>query len=90
MVGRKVNIKILSSELRKKGVKMLRTTEFVQGRTSRWGLAWTFNMLDGNLLSERAVIADKSNHFFMLEVSIPHVDEMLRGTDTFVEFFEMK
>jgi 23S rRNA (adenine1618-N6)-methyltransferase len=74
MVGRKVNVKLLSSELRKKGVQMLRTTEFVQGRTSRWGLAWTFNMQEGNMLSEQAISANKSSHFFMLEVRCQYVD----------------
>ncbi|KAH7424918.1 hypothetical protein KP509_11G031600 [Ceratopteris richardii] len=45
MVGRKVNLKILIHKLREIGVKILKTTEFVQGRTCRWGLAWTYNAL---------------------------------------------
>ncbi|PKA54246.1 23S rRNA (adenine1618-N6)-methyltransferase [Apostasia shenzhenica] len=42
MVGRKVNLKFLISKLREVGVSVVQTTEFVQGRTARWGLAWSF------------------------------------------------
>ncbi|KAH9311752.1 hypothetical protein KI387_026787, partial [Taxus chinensis] len=42
MVGRKVSLKSLIPILRKAGVTLVQTTEFVQGRTSRWGLAWSF------------------------------------------------
>lgn len=42
MVGRKINLKDLTTILRKVGVTIVQTTEFVQGRTSRWGLAWSF------------------------------------------------
>lgn len=42
MVGRKVNLKFLTSKLREVGVTIVKTTEFVQGQTCRWGLAWSF------------------------------------------------
>lgn len=42
MVGRKSNLKFLTLKLREVGVTIVKTTEFVQGRTSRWGLAWSF------------------------------------------------
>ncbi|RDX62519.1 U6 small nuclear RNA (adenine-(43)-N(6))-methyltransferase, partial [Mucuna pruriens] len=42
MVGRKSNLKYLVSKLWEVGVAIVKTTEFVQGRTSRWGLAWSF------------------------------------------------
>ncbi|XP_010531505.1 PREDICTED: methyltransferase-like protein 16 [Tarenaya hassleriana] len=42
MLGKKVNLKILMSKLREVGATIVKTTEFVQGRTSRWGLAWSF------------------------------------------------
>ncbi|KAL3694734.1 hypothetical protein R1sor_008385 [Riccia sorocarpa] len=66
MVGRKVNLKTLTSNLRAAGVTMLRTTEFVQGRTSRWGIAWSFSP------AQRAVVPPgralgRSTASFMLE-----------------------
>jgi hypothetical protein len=42
MVGVKSNFNILKSELEKAGVASSTHTEFSQGHTTRWGLAWTF------------------------------------------------
>ncbi|XP_026395899.1 U6 small nuclear RNA (adenine-(43)-N(6))-methyltransferase-like [Papaver somniferum] len=42
MVGRKINLKLLTSKLREVGVSVVKTTEFVQGHMCRWGLAWSF------------------------------------------------
>lgn len=42
MVGRKANLKTLASKLRDVGVTIVKTTEFVQGQTCRWGLAWSY------------------------------------------------
>ncbi len=44
MVGRKKTLKTLLAALRAKPeVRGIRTTTFVCGRTTRWGLAWTFH-----------------------------------------------
>ncbi|KAH0468910.1 hypothetical protein IEQ34_002142 [Dendrobium chrysotoxum] len=42
MVGKKANLKFLISKLREVRVSVVKTTEFVQGQTARWGLAWSF------------------------------------------------
>lgn len=42
MVGRKASLKALRTALYRHCPTALRTTEFAQGRTSRWGLAWSF------------------------------------------------
>lgn len=42
MVGRKASLRKLLALLREKNVQTTRTTEFFQGRTKRWGIAWTF------------------------------------------------
>ncbi|KAL6629265.1 hypothetical protein ACP70R_029030 [Stipagrostis hirtigluma subsp. patula] len=42
MVGRKANLKLLISKVREAGASVVKTTEFVQGQTARWGLAWSF------------------------------------------------
>ncbi|EFJ19446.1 hypothetical protein SELMODRAFT_110877 [Selaginella moellendorffii] len=43
MVGKKSSLKALKAEIRGCGATMVKTTEFVQGKTSRWGLAWSFS-----------------------------------------------
>lgn len=42
MIGRKATIRKILKVLREKQVPHSRTTEFFQGRTKRWGIAWTF------------------------------------------------
>lgn len=65
MVGRKSNMKILISKLREVGVTIVKTTEFVQGQTCRWGLAWSFSSPAKKVISSH--VADKSVLSFMLE-----------------------
>lgn len=65
MVGKKSNLKFLMSKLREKGVTIVKTTEFVQGQTCRWGLAWSFMPAAKRLVSSHVV--EKSNLSFMLE-----------------------
>lgn len=42
MVGKKATLRRAREALHAAAVPAVRTTEFVQGRTSRWGLAWSF------------------------------------------------
>ncbi|PRW44527.1 methyltransferase 16 isoform X2 isoform A [Chlorella sorokiniana] len=42
MVGKKSTLRAARSLLYRHGVRVLRTTEFFQGKTSRWALAWSF------------------------------------------------
>ncbi|KAI4297737.1 hypothetical protein L6164_037608 [Bauhinia variegata] len=65
MVGRKSNLKNLVSKLWEVGVTIVKTTEFVQGKTSRWGLAWSFLPLAQMKLSTST--PEKNNLSFMLE-----------------------
>ncbi|KAJ4755309.1 Methyltransferase-like protein [Rhynchospora pubera] len=65
MVGRKVNLKILISKIREVGATVVKTTEFVQGQTARWGLAWSFLPPRRNLISPNAPI--KTDLSFMLQ-----------------------
>lgn len=66
MIGRKSNLKYLRSKLWEVGVTVVKTTEFVQGRTSRWGLAWSFLPL----VQKKSSISlpNKNAMSFMLEV----------------------
>ncbi|OQR87053.1 methyltransferase METT10D [Achlya hypogyna] len=42
LVGRKGSLRPLLAALRAAGIRNMRTTEFLQGRTTRWGIAWSF------------------------------------------------
>lgn len=66
MVGRKVNLKFLISKLREVGVTIVKTTEFVQGQTCRWGLAWSFVPPAKKIISPH--VTEKNMLSFMLEV----------------------
>lgn len=68
MVGRKTNLKSLTSKLREVGVTIVKTTEFVQGQTCRWGIAWSFVPPSRKIISPH--MADKSVISFTLEVWI--------------------
>ncbi|XP_059647498.1 uncharacterized protein LOC132293869 isoform X2 [Cornus florida] len=65
MVGRKSNLKLLVSKLWKVGVTVVKTTEFVQGQTCRWGLAWSFVPPARRIISSH--VAEKNVLSFMLE-----------------------
>ncbi|OWF46567.1 Methyltransferase-like protein 16 [Mizuhopecten yessoensis] len=43
MIGKKSSLPPLKEELRRLEVPKFSTTEFCQGKTMRWGLAWTFD-----------------------------------------------
>ncbi|CAK1580343.1 unnamed protein product [Parnassius mnemosyne] len=45
MIGHKYNLKELILDLKAKGIRHT-TTEFCQGRVTRWGLAWTYQDFD--------------------------------------------
>ncbi|GMN48695.1 hypothetical protein TIFTF001_017873 [Ficus carica] len=70
MVGRKSNLKFLIAKLREVGVSIVKTTEFVQGQTCRWGLAWSFVPSVKKIISLH--VAEKSTLSFMLEISASH------------------
>ncbi|ESQ45998.1 hypothetical protein EUTSA_v10000146mg [Eutrema salsugineum] len=65
MLGKKANLKLLISKLWEVGVTVVKTTEFVQGQTSRWGLAWSFIPTARKIISPP--VAKKSISSFMLE-----------------------
>lgn len=65
MIGRKSSLKNLISKLWEVGVTVVKTTEFVQGRTSRWGLAWSFLP---PVQKSPISLPNKNNMSFMVEV----------------------
>ncbi|KAL6494840.1 hypothetical protein OROGR_031640 [Orobanche gracilis] len=65
MVGRKYNLNILVSGIWNVGATVVKTTEFVQGRTSRWGLAWSFVPVSRKMIPSHNI--EKNNLSFILE-----------------------
>lgn len=65
MVGRKANLKVLVSKLWEVGASVVKTTEFVQGETCRWGLAWSFLPPARKVVTSH--MTEKSKLSFMLE-----------------------
>ncbi|XP_020079913.1 methyltransferase-like protein 16 [Ananas comosus] len=65
MVGRKVNLKFLVSKAHEVGASVVKTTEFVQGQTARWGLAWSFLPPTKKFIAASAQVKNHSS--FMLE-----------------------
>lgn len=61
-----MNLKFLISKLREVGVTIVKTTEFVQGQTCRWGLAWSFVPPGKKIISPH--VTQKTLLSFMLEV----------------------
>lgn len=66
MLGKKATLKLLISKLWEVGVTIVKTTEFVQGQTSRWGLAWSFMPTVRKIIAPP--VAENNVLSFMLEV----------------------
>lgn len=61
MVGHKKFLPGLINQIKDAGAKSYGTTEFFQGHTSRWGLAWTFcdgvwlNSIDTGKVNQKSI-----------------------------------
>lgn len=70
MIGRKANLKLLISKVREAGASVVKTTEFVQGHTARWGLAWSFIAPKPRKIVLGSSAPAKKHHSFMLQVTL--------------------
>lgn len=59
LVGKKSDFLILQDEVKKISPNSIGTTEFCQGRTTRWGIAWSF--LNVNLGKDNSEMKPKKN-----------------------------
>ncbi|XP_021753107.1 methyltransferase-like protein 16 [Chenopodium quinoa] len=87
MLGKKSNLKFLMSKLREVGVTIVKATEFVQGQTSRWGLAWSFMPPAKKLVSSH--VRGNSSPSFMLE-GLQHQTsafDVLHSVESFFSYF---
>lgn len=84
MIGKKSNLSFLISKLWKVGVTVVKTTEFVQGQTCRWGLAWSFMPAARKIISPH--VTNKSVSSFMLEGLLPQVSasSILQSVERFL------
>lgn len=78
MIGIKNDLIVLVKELRRLGITNYIETEFCQGRTTRWGLAWTFEAEDDKEIYLRTVPCIRST--FAKEPAIFFIPE-LNGKD---------
>jgi methyltransferase len=44
LIGKKSSLKVITSLLKAKKIPVIASTEMVQGRTHRWGIAWSFDV----------------------------------------------
>ncbi|XP_056698935.1 uncharacterized protein [Spinacia oleracea] len=87
MLGKKSNLKFLMAKLREVGVTIVKTTEFVQGQTSRWGLAWSFMPPARKLVSPH--VRGNTSLSFMLE-GLQHQTsafDVLKSVESFFSYF---
>lgn len=82
MIGQKANLLYLVKHLKKKGIENTIWTEFCQGHTKRWGLAWTF-LTKNSINLVNAPVIRKSGDFIVkllkeqkpMEIIFPLEDE---------------
>uniref|UniRef100_T1ITX6 U6 small nuclear RNA (adenine-(43)-N(6))-methyltransferase n=1 Tax=Strigamia maritima TaxID=126957 RepID=T1ITX6_STRMM len=66
MLGKKVSVKVIKHLLKENDVTNIATTEFCQGKTMRWGIAWSF--LDDLDLKKAAFVKQDSKPTFKLTI----------------------
>ncbi|XP_023288443.1 U6 small nuclear RNA (adenine-(43)-N(6))-methyltransferase-like [Orussus abietinus] len=70
MVGRKSSLSLLMKEMERRNIINTTCTEFCQGYTKRWGLAWSFLSRDKLDLTKAPTIASRQ-HKASLPVGVP-------------------
>lgn len=62
LVGRKVNFLDIVEYIKTiEGIKVLETTEFLQGKLIRWGLAWSFFYDIDDFFNNNPLVINKTN-----------------------------
>ncbi|KAF0696669.1 Aste57867_12587 [Aphanomyces stellatus] len=88
LIGRKASLRPLLASLRAHGISNTRTTEFLQGRTTRWGIAWSFTD-DGLATSDASykVLGKRKEARRRQETAfrIPHLDQDPCGCASMVQ-----
>ncbi|GLV35024.1 uncharacterized protein CBL_09504 [Carabus blaptoides fortunei] len=86
MVGHKCNLAALKQLLRQVEVTSFKQTEFHQGHTTRWGLAWTYYDIDLRKVPQATVAAARKKPKPPLKFAIPPVsDESITLDDVIIK-----
>lgn len=89
MVGRKTSVKSILATLRERKITNVKTTKFVHGRTTRWGIAWTFGdvtFMDKslNVFGEKKEVQRKNDHRFNVGGCL-NIDEVIGRMETWFQ-----
>lgn len=78
MIGQKCSLPPLKRLLREMDIASFKQTEFCQGNTTRWGLAWTYCNIDLRKIPQSTLMASKKmKHKPPLSYLIDSVDSNL-------------
>ncbi|KAL1512651.1 hypothetical protein ABEB36_002210 [Hypothenemus hampei] len=93
MVGQKSDLPALKKKLREAKVFSFKETEFCQGNTTRWGLAWTYLEYDLRKVCDEAKLANKSpKKYSALLFNLPdqenNPENVSKVTDTILNMFK--
>lgn len=82
MVGHKSSLPPLKKLLREANVNSFKQTEFYQGNTVRWALAWTFSDIDLRTIPEETVAAARKSK------SKPPLTHIIKNKDASLEVID--
>lgn len=74
MLGCKKNLQLIIDELQKLNIENFTTTEFVQGKTTRWGIAWSF-IFDLKSFKSMKKLKEEQKHILTHEISTSNFDD---------------
>lgn len=91
MIGHKSSLGFLKKEFRDREIENFTWTEFCQGHTKRWGVAWSFvdkeviNLKSAPFIRTRTEVKREGEEVFAVEVEFPAEGEYSEGVSRVVE-----
>lgn len=88
MVGHKVSLQPIKKLLREMDVLSFKQTEFCQGNTTRWGLAWTYCDIDLRKIPHATLVAlkkQKIKHPYQYTIPIGDKDILVESVSTQIQ-----
>lgn len=80
MLGHKTSFKKILLTLKEAGIENFRSTQFSQGNTTRWGIAWTFLDFDLRESSSSAANSNSKSKNSVLKYSISNPENKIQFT----------
>ena len=78
MVGKKCHVNILLRVLQTERVPKIAQTEFVQGKTRRWGIAWSFDLHSNSWIPLVTPAIQKPLFLPIQSPKVCHMDFLIR------------